>query len=168
MRRRSASEVRSRFSRTCGPFRANAGGGISQGKPWANLSWPLRATDWKPGHRLETSKLRAPARQGTDFLDRSHSGFRGVFGMPASLQGVNTEIRLFAAKLPACFAPNDPVEADLIIRFIRAESQLWPVFQKYSGDVCRRHSERVVTCLNPSCDCLLSPWHPPSTSAMDW
>jgi hypothetical protein len=29
-----------------GPFRANAGGEISQVKPWAKLSWPLRATDW--------------------------------------------------------------------------------------------------------------------------
>jgi hypothetical protein len=26
-------------------FRANAGGGIPQGKPWAKLAWPLRATD---------------------------------------------------------------------------------------------------------------------------
>ncbi len=25
------------------PFRANSGGGISQGKPWAILCWPLRA-----------------------------------------------------------------------------------------------------------------------------
>jgi hypothetical protein len=30
-----------------GPFRANSGGGITQGKPWAMLSWPLRATDGK-------------------------------------------------------------------------------------------------------------------------
>jgi hypothetical protein len=30
-----------------GPFRANSGGGNTQGKPWAKLFWPLRATDWK-------------------------------------------------------------------------------------------------------------------------
>ena len=29
-----------------GPFRANRWGGITQGKPWAMLSWPLRGTDW--------------------------------------------------------------------------------------------------------------------------
>jgi hypothetical protein len=26
-----------------GPFRASSGGGITQGEPWAMLSWPLRA-----------------------------------------------------------------------------------------------------------------------------
>ena len=30
---------------TGGPFRANPGGGITQGEPWAMLSWPLRATE---------------------------------------------------------------------------------------------------------------------------
>jgi len=39
----------------------------------------------------------------------------------------------FGSKLPACFGPNDPAEAELITRFIRAESQLWPDFLKYSG-----------------------------------
>jgi hypothetical protein len=29
------------------PFRANAGGRISQSKRWAEPSWRLRATDWK-------------------------------------------------------------------------------------------------------------------------
>jgi hypothetical protein len=28
-------------------FRAKRVGRIFQGKPWAKLSWPLRATDWK-------------------------------------------------------------------------------------------------------------------------
>jgi hypothetical protein len=27
------------------PFRAHSGGGLTQGKPWAMLFWPLRATD---------------------------------------------------------------------------------------------------------------------------
>jgi hypothetical protein len=48
MRTRSGSKVRSRFS----PYLAAPSGlirmgGITQGKPWAMLSWPLRATDWK-------------------------------------------------------------------------------------------------------------------------
>jgi len=30
-----------------GSFTANSDGGITQGKPWAMLSWPLRATDCK-------------------------------------------------------------------------------------------------------------------------
>src|ERR1700675_2641399 len=29
-------------------------GGITQGKPWAMLFWPLRATDWKHPNSLET------------------------------------------------------------------------------------------------------------------
>jgi hypothetical protein len=29
-----------------GAFRANSGEGITQGKPWAMLFWPLRATEW--------------------------------------------------------------------------------------------------------------------------
>jgi hypothetical protein len=33
------------FTVACSPLRANAGEGISQGKPWAKFSWPLRATD---------------------------------------------------------------------------------------------------------------------------
>jgi hypothetical protein len=46
--RRSGSKVWSRFSRCLvapsGPIRV---GGITQGKPWAMLSWPLRATERK-------------------------------------------------------------------------------------------------------------------------
>jgi hypothetical protein len=30
-----------------GPFRAIRLGGITQDKPWAMLSWPLRAADWR-------------------------------------------------------------------------------------------------------------------------
>jgi hypothetical protein len=42
-----------------GPFRANSGGGITQGKPWAMLFWPLRATDWKrPNYRPSQSSDR--------------------------------------------------------------------------------------------------------------
>jgi hypothetical protein len=32
--------------------RANRWGGITQGKPWAMLSWPLRATDWRRPNSL--------------------------------------------------------------------------------------------------------------------
>jgi hypothetical protein len=48
LRMRSGSKVRSRFS----PYLLAPSGlirlrGITQGKPWAMLSWPLRATEWK-------------------------------------------------------------------------------------------------------------------------
>jgi hypothetical protein len=47
MQRLSGSEVWRADSRgASGPFRANAGGRISQGNPWARLFWPLRAADW--------------------------------------------------------------------------------------------------------------------------
>jgi hypothetical protein len=42
-----------------GPFRANSGEGISQGKPWAMLYWPLRATDWKRP-KLQATSVRLP------------------------------------------------------------------------------------------------------------
>jgi hypothetical protein len=47
MRTRSDSEVpRSRFSLTLLAPSGLMRMGVSQGKPWAKLSWPLRATDW--------------------------------------------------------------------------------------------------------------------------
>jgi hypothetical protein len=45
-----------------GPFRANSGGGNTQGKPWAKLFWPLRATDWKRPNSF------GPYRQSVRFL----------------------------------------------------------------------------------------------------
>jgi hypothetical protein len=45
-----------------GPFRANSGGGNTQGKPWAKLFWPLRATDWKRPNSF------GPFRQSVRFL----------------------------------------------------------------------------------------------------
>jgi hypothetical protein len=50
MRMRSGSEVRSRFSpNLVAPSGLILVRGITQGKPWAMLSWPLRATDWGTG-----------------------------------------------------------------------------------------------------------------------
>jgi hypothetical protein len=44
----SGFEVRSQFSPyLAAPSGLTRVGGITQGKPWAMLSWPLRATEWK-------------------------------------------------------------------------------------------------------------------------
>jgi hypothetical protein len=44
--------------RVSGPFRAKRYFRLTQGKPWAKLFWPLRATDWKrPNSRPGTSCL---------------------------------------------------------------------------------------------------------------
>ncbi len=43
--------------------------GISQGKPWAMLYWPLRATDWKrPNYRPLRSVLPYSFRPNAEYL----------------------------------------------------------------------------------------------------
>jgi hypothetical protein len=45
-----------------GPFRVNSGGEITQGKPWAMLFWPLRATDWKRPNTGRSRRLTGARR----------------------------------------------------------------------------------------------------------